>query len=104
VAVVGDVNSDDRADLLVGAVNDDSGGPESGAAWLVYGPLEGEVSLADADVKLVGEVWADRAGGAVSAAGDVDGDGFDDVLIGAHGNDSGGDDAGATYLIYGQGW
>ena len=104
VAVVGDVNSDDRADLLVGAVNDDSGGPASGAAWLLYGPLEGEVSLAQADVKLIGEVWDDRAGGSVAGAGDTDGDGFDDILVGAHGNDSGGANAGAAYLVCGRGW
>ena len=104
VAVVGDVNSDDRADLLVGAAGDDTGGPESGSAWLVYGPIEGDFSLADADAKLVGEVWNDRAGGSVAGAGDVDGDGFDDLLVGAHGNDRGGADAGTTYLIYGQGW
>jgi hypothetical protein len=104
VAVVGDTNSDGRDDLLVGAVNDDSGGPESGAAWLLYGPLEGSVPLAQADVKMVGEVWNDRAGGAVAAAGDMDGDGFGDIIVGAHGNDAGGDNAGAAYIIHGAGW
>ena len=43
----------------------------------------------------------DMAGRSVASAGDVDGDGFDDVIVGAIGNDAGGDGAGAAYVIFG---
>lgn len=104
VAVVGDVDSDERADLLIGGVGADPAGPDSGSAWLLHGPFEGAMSLSEADVELAGESAGDRAGGAVAGAGDVDGDGFGDLLVGAHGNDAGGDDGGCAYLVYGQGW
>jgi len=42
----------------------------------------------------------------MAAAGDVDADGYDDILVGAAGNNDGGEDAGKTYLILGRnaGW
>ena len=53
------------------------------------------------DYKLVGESSSDSAGYSVSSAGDVDGDGLDDVLVGAHQDDDGGSGAGAAYVILG---
>ena len=53
-----------------------------------------------ADYKLVGEVTRDSAGVSVSSAGDVDGDGLDDVLVGADG-DTTGEATGAAYVILG---
>ena len=41
-----------------------------------------EISLSDADTKIMGETSFDESGWSVSSAGDVDGDGLDDVLIG----------------------
>ena len=49
----------------------------------------------------MGEAASDYAGLSVSSAGDVDADGYDDLLVGAYGEDSGGSYAGAAYLIYG---
>jgi hypothetical protein len=57
------------------------------------------VSLSDSDARLYGEAADDRAGHDVSAAGDVDGDGFGDILIGAYQHDATGSEAGATYLF-----
>ena len=48
-----------------------------------------------------GESDEDWAGSTVAAAGDVNRDGYDDLLIGAYGNDSGGSSAGAAYLLFG---
>jgi hypothetical protein len=101
VAGAGDVDGDDRADLLVGANGDDSGGYAAGAAYLVLGPVSGTLDLSAADAKLVGEAAADHAGYSVSGAGDVNGDGRADLLVGAHGEDSGGSYAGAAYLVRG---
>jgi hypothetical protein len=70
---------------------------------LVRGPVTGIFDLSAADVKLVGEAPGDRAGVAVSDAGDMDGDGHDDLLVGAYFDREGGHHAGAAYLVYGGG-
>ena len=51
--------------------------------------------------KIQGEVTSDNAGFSVSSAGDVNGDGFADLIVGARRNDSGGTDGGAAYVIFG---
>ncbi|MCK6531020.1 FG-GAP-like repeat-containing protein [Myxococcota bacterium] len=101
LAVIGDATGDGLADLLVGAPN---AGPEevgTGAAYLVPGPILAPASLADVGLALWGEGAGDSAGHAVAGAGDVDGDGLDDLLIGAPSADGGATDAGAAYLVPG---
>ena len=102
VSGAGDVDGDGFDDLLVSASNEDSGGPGAGAAYLVLGPITGDLDLSEADAKLLGEIDNDNAGYAVSGAGDVDGDGLDDLLIGTPENDAGGTQAGAAYLWLGR--
>jgi hypothetical protein len=97
VSGAGDVDGDGHDDLLVGASGNDPGG----AAYLVLGPVTGTLNLSWADAKLVGEGASDFAGQTVSGAGDVDGDGHDDLLVGARFNDQGGAWAGAAYLVLG---
>jgi hypothetical protein len=97
----GDVDADGYDDLLVGAYGNDEGGSSTGAAYLVYGPLHGDLDLSAADVKIIGESTSDGAGRAVASAGDANADGYDDILVGAPYDDDGGSDAGAAYLIYG---
>jgi len=101
VSGAGDVNGDGTDDVLVGAYNADPEGASSGRAYLLYGALNGSVSLASSDVRWSGITTGDRLGYAVSGVGDVDGDGNDDVLISAYGEDSGGSGAGQAYLFYG---
>jgi hypothetical protein len=105
VAAAGDVDGDGLADLLIGANGNDDGGNASGKSYLVLAadlpPAGGEVSLADAHYSFAGENAADAAGEALSSAGDIDGDGLDDLLFGAPSNDDGGNLSGKCYLVFG---
>lgn len=105
VAHAGDVNNDGFDDFLIGAsARDDN--TKSGTAYLVYGgaqSLSGTIDLANEHPSVVefhGEAADDEAGTSVAPAGDMNGDGFDDFLIGAWRHDAG---RGAVYLIYGAG-
>ena len=101
VAIVGDTNDDGYAEVLVGMFNDNAGGNGSGSAYLYHGPVSGAVTKGAADASFIGEEPSDGAGYSVADAGDVDGDGRNDILVGAYGNDDGGSTAGKVYLLYG---
>ena len=114
VSFAGDVNGDGIDDLIIGAGNGQLGGAEAGQAYVLFGSLDGfgsgamapeVVTLADlsgdAGFVIVGENPGDRVGISVSSAGDINGDGLSDLLIGAPGNDDGGDFAGQAYVVFG---
>ena len=101
VASAGDLNGDGADDILVGAYKHAAGGLEAGAAYLLHGPISGVIDLTDSDAKLVAEASVNFAGHRVAGAGDVDNDGYDDVLVSARLDNDGGSDAGAVYLLYG---
>jgi hypothetical protein len=93
----GDVNGDGTADLLVGDGEYNPGvSAEQGAAYLYYGPMQGTASAEEADFQT--SKAQDQVGASV-ALGDLDSDGFADLVIGAPGLDAGGLEAGAV-LIY----
>ena len=109
VASVGDINADGRDDFLVGASGSDPGGLlEAGTACLVFGTEEGTVSslnLGSLDATQ-GYVFhgihsGDHAGLGLAGAGDVDGDGFRDLLIGAPDVASPSGNKGQAYLVLG---
>jgi hypothetical protein len=94
----GDWDGDGRADLLLGA---DAAGPfAEGMAYLVLGSeAEGTLAVEDvAEASLVGELASDSFGSLVSFV-DADGDGQDELLVGADGSDVAGADAGRAYLF-----
>ena len=103
----GDINGDGFDDLIVGADGADPNGTSSGAAYVIFGhaALAPAIDLADLDgrtgFKIAGEKSADFFGASVAAAGDVNGDGLDDVIIGAYGADPRGASSGSAYLIFG---
>ena len=108
VSSAGDVNGDGIDDLLVGAWHNYAAGPTAGAAYVVFGDTSVTTAVNLDDVangtggfRIIGEASNDYAGFSVSSAGDVNGDGVDDVIVGAFGEDTGGNRAGAAYVVYG---
>ena len=105
VSSAGDVNGDGYADLIIGAYGANSTKPFSGAAYIVFGKTQGfsaNLNLSTLDgtngYKISGENTYDFSGSSVSSAGDINGDGFDDLIIGAYNNNYNG----AAYVIFGK--
>jgi len=102
VTGAGDVNDDGYADLILGATGDDDGGSQSGAFYIMFGgATSADGSVADADVLLYGDSANDRVGGNAAGVGDLDNDGFDDVLFGTPYVSDNGSNAGAAYIALG---
>ena len=86
-ATAGDVNGDGYDDIIVGAAQYSNGEAFEGAAFVYLGSAAGLSAFADWSVE--GDQMGAGLGAAVATAGDVDGDGNDDVIIGAPGLDGG---------------
>jgi hypothetical protein len=99
VASAGDVNNDGYDDVLVGAPWYSNGEDYEGRAYLYYGSNTG-LSLAPAGTAESNQVGANM-GYSVASAGDVNGDGRDDIIIGAQGFDHGQGNEGMAYVYYG---
>ena len=105
----GDVNGDGYCDVLVGAPYADVGSEtEAGITYVIYGgafvfPAVFDLAAAEHNVIVYGNLENDNSGSALTA-GDINGDGFADIIIGAYGADTpGGNNAGESYVIFGDG-
>ena len=99
VGTAGDVNGDGYSDLIAGARFYDNGETNEGAAFLFYGSATGPRNPPNWSEE--GEQANAYLGAAVSSAGDVDGDGYSDILVGAPWYDDGEADVGAAFLYPG---
>ncbi len=98
VAGAGDINNDGYDDIIIGAPEYDNGERDEGAAFVYYGYSSENNSL---DVELESNQEGACLGYSVSSAGDVNGDGYSDVIVGAPYYDNGETDEGAVFVYYG---
>ncbi|MDB5472471.1 MAG: Ca2+-binding protein toxin-related [Caulobacter sp.] len=113
VASAGDVNGDGIDDLIIGAFGADPNGSYSGASYVVFGKdtALGGAFAANLDLsalngtdgfRISGAAAGDNSGGSVASAGDVNGDGIDDLIVGARRADPNGYGSGASYVVFGK--
>ena len=112
VSNAGDVNGDGLADVIVGGYwADPTGGTDGGKSYVVFGKTDGTAINLSALTSgsstqgfvINGQAGSDLSGFSVSSAGDVNGDGLADLVVGAYQADpAGGTDAGKTYVVFGK--
>ena len=99
VGAAGDVNRDGYADVIVGAFNDPTAGTGRGRAFVYLGSAGG---LSTSPVWTgAGDEDGATFGSSVATAGDVNGDGYSDIVVGASRHDAGGGDRGRAYVYLG---
>lgn len=99
VACAGDVNGDNLSDVIVGAPNFSNGQNKEGAAFVFQGSLAGVKQTAASTIE--GDQALSNLGFSVASSGDVNGDGYSDIIVGAYTYDAGNADEGAAFVFHG---
>ena len=105
IANIGDLNNDLIPEIAVGARLSDDGGGDRGAVWILFLAANGTVvagqKISDTDGGFAGTLQdGDYFGSSIARIGDLDGDGIEDIAVGAIGDDDGGTDRGAVWLLF----
>jgi hypothetical protein len=105
LANIGDLNKDGVTDLAVGVPRDDDGGTDRGAVWILFMNSDGTVESSQKISSDAGDLDrdiddGDLFGSAVTEIGDLDGDGVTDLAVGMIGDDDGGNDRGAVWILF----
>jgi hypothetical protein len=105
VTALEDLDRDGVLELAVGAEEEDAGGPNRGAVWILFmddnGDVISETRIANSEIKSDGGLSDDdQFGSAVTAVGDLDADGVPDIAVGARKDDDGGTDTGALWILF----
>lgn len=95
VTCLDDIDNDGIPDFAVGAYGDDNNGNNSGSVRFFSGGNGAVIRTVD------GPTAGDKFGISLASTGDIDHDGFDDCIVGAEGDNTNGNNAGAAYLISG---
>ena len=103
VNTAGDINHDGYDDIIIGAPNFDNGQEVGGAAFVYHGSATGLNQTGVPDWMAVGGVVEASFGTSVDTAGDVNQDGYDDIIIGAPRFPGGQDFDGAVFVFHGSG-
>ena len=103
IASLGDIDGDSVQDLAVGANHDDTGGAQKGAVFVLHmqpnGTAKSSVKIAHNTNGGPSLTNNDSFGVSVAPVGDLDGDGINDLAVGANGDDTGGPSHGAVYVL-----
>ncbi len=106
---LGDINGDGIDDIAIAAFLNDSAGADSGVVTVIYGAAERDFSAIDPAAPKPEEGFkiqrgdcCNNLGSSIASAGDVNGDGINDIIIGSRFDDVPFVDAGAAYIVYGR--
>lgn len=105
IAVIGDLDGDGVDDIAVGAHGDDDGGADRGAVYIQFLNDDGSIKLiqkiSDTEGGFTGTLAnEDKFGSSITSLGDLNKDGIVDIAVGAQGDNDGGTDRGAVWILF----